>query len=361
MNATAAEHVHDDQRFVSDEQCWSALCERDAAADGQFYYSVRTTGIYCRPTCPSRLPRRENVRFYRSTEAAEQDGFRACKRCRPQAPSRTDRHAVALARACQLIEQAETLPDLDQLAAAAGMSRFHFHRLFKASIGLTPRAYAAARQKTRVREGLLRGASVTTAIHDAGFSSSGRFYAGAVQALGMNPAAYRARGDGQTIRYAVGACSYGAVLVAATGKGICAITLGDDPQTLIDDLEARFRHAELTRGDAAFEQLVATVVAFVEHPTAEIALPLDIRGTAFQERVWQALLRIPPGTTASYAEVAALIGQPGAARAVATACAANSIAVAIPCHRVVRNDGSLSGYRWGVARKRALLEREGSR
>ncbi len=361
MNAIAERHLLDEPRFVSDDDCWNALVSRDATADGQFYYAVRTTGIYCRPTCPSRLPRRENVTFHRSTESAVQAGYRPCKRCRPQEPSRTDRHAAALARACQLIDAAETLPDLDQLAAAAGMSRFHFHRLFKASIGLTPRAYAAARQKTRVREGLARGASVTTAIHDAGFSSSGRFYAGAVQALGMKPGTYRARGDGQVIRYTVSQCSLGAILVAATEAGICAITLGDEPSVLISDLVARFRDAELISGDSAFELLVQSVIAFVEQPTGTMNLPLDIRGTAFQERVWQALLRIPAGTTASYAEVAALIGQPSAARAVAAACAANSLAVAIPCHRVVRNDGGLSGYRWGVARKQTLLEREGSR
>lgn len=365
-SAATATPAHDHAPAIQparpdDNACWAAVCDRDAGADGRFWYAVRTTGIYCRPSCVSRMPRRENVSFHASPAAAEAAGYRPCKRCRPQESAPGARHAAAIARACALIEQAETVPDLTRLAAAAGISRFHFHRLFKAHIGLTPRAYAAARQKERVRAGLASGASVTTALHDAGFSSSGRFYAGAAQALGMTPATYRAHGTGQHIRYAVAPCSLGLVLVAATSRGICAITLGDDADSLVNDLQERFRAATLTPADAGFNAELAAVVTFVDAPAGGLALPLDIRGTAFQERVWQALQRIPAGHTASYAEIAAAIGQPQAARAVAAACAANHLAVAIPCHRVVRNDGSLSGYRWGVARKAALLAREGER
>ena len=264
---------------------------------------------------------------------------------------------AAVARACTLIETAEQ-PDFDAIAAAVGMSRFHFKRVFKAVAGLTPKAYADASRAARVREQLGRGDTVTAAIFDAGFNSSGRFYANASQLLGMTPTSYRAGGQGISIRFGIGQCSLGAILVAATGKGVCSILLGDDPETLLQDLQSRFTGAQLQGGDAGFERWMATVIGFVEAPGIGLDLPLDIRGTAFQQRVWQALRDIPVGSTASYAEIAERIGAPRAARAVAGACAANTLAVAIPCHRVLRQDGSLSGYRWGVERKQALLERE---
>ena len=342
--------------FASDDARWAAVIGRDPAADGLFYYSVRTTGVYCRPSCSARRARRENVRFHPSPAAAEQAGFRACKRCRPDAAGAP--HADAVARACRLIEAAEEPLSLDALAAAAGLSRFHFHRVFKAATGLTPKAYSAAARAQRLRAGLLRSRTVTAAIYDAGFNSSGRFYAAAPDLLGMAPRRFRAGGAGVTIRFAVGACALGAILVAATERGVCALSLGDDPEALVRELEDRFPKAELIGGDRDFEAWVAAAVGFVEAPARGFSLPLDIHGTAFQERVWRALREIPPGATTTYTEIAARIGAPKAVRAVAQACAANRIAVAIPCHRVVRRDGALAGYRWGIARKRALLDRE---
>ena len=338
---------------------WKAVVERDAAFDGTFVYSVRTTGVYCRPSCPSRLAKPENVAFHATSEAAERAGYRACRRCRPNAPSLASRRAAAVAEACRAIEDLEEPPSLQALAGTVGMSPYHFHRVFKAATGLTPKAYAAARRAVRVRAELAEGtASVTQAIYGAGFNSSGRFYAKAEEMLGMTPTAFRKGGDAAAIKFAVGECSLGSILVAATEKGVCAILIGDDPDELAHDLQDRFPRAELIGGDAAFEALVAGVVGFVEAPAFGCDLPLDVRGTAFQQRVWQALRAIPAGETASYAEIARRIGAPRSARAVAQACAANNIAVAIPCHRVVRNDGALSGYRWGVERKRALLARE---
>ena len=334
---------------------------RDPQADGKFYYAVRTTGVYCRPSCPSRHALRENVSFHESSEAAERAGFRPCKRCRPNEAGLAVKHGAAVAKACRLIETADELPNLERLAAVAGMSPFHFHRVFKAATGVTPKAYAAAHRAQRVRENLPGSATVTDAIYDAGFNSAGRFYANSSAVLGMTPTKFRAGGSGATIRFAVGKCSLGSILVAITDKGICAISLGDDPDALVRDLQERFPKAKLLGGDRDFEQWMAKVVGFVEAPQLGLDLPLDVHGTAFQQRVWQALQKIPAGSTASYTEIARRIGAPTAVRAVASACASNVIAVAIPCHRVVRTDGELSGYRWGVARKRALLDREAKR
>jgi AraC family transcriptional regulator, regulatory protein of adaptative response / methylated-DNA-[protein]-cysteine methyltransferase len=344
--------------FSRDEERWEAVVRRDRAADGTFYYSVRTTGIYCRPSCAARLARREHVRFHATCEEAEQAGFRPCKRCQPTKPALAEQHAAAVAKACHLIEAAEAMPNLDALAAAVGMSRFHFHRVFKTLTGVTPKAYAAAHRVQRVRDELSRTDTVTEAIYGAGFNSNGRFYATSSEVLGMTPTNFRSGGHGACIRFAVGECSLGSILVAATDKGVCAIMLGDDPEALVRDLQDRFPRAQLLGGDEDFEHLVAKVVGFVEAPALGLDLPLDVQGTAFQQRVWQALRAIPSGTTASYTEIAERIGAPQAVRAVAQACASNAIAVAIPCHRVVRQDGALAGYRWGVERKRALLERE---
>ncbi|MBV2180095.1 MAG: bifunctional DNA-binding transcriptional regulator/O6-methylguanine-DNA methyltransferase Ada [Castellaniella sp.] len=267
-------------------------------------------------------------------------------------------HSALVARACRLIESSEIPPTLDALAARAGMSPFHFHRVFKAETGLTPKAYAVAYRARRLREALSAGGTVTDAIYGAGFNSSSRFYETSGCVLGMRAGEYRAGGIGTVIRFAVGQCSLGAILVAQSQRGVCAILLGDDPDCLVRDLQDQFPRAGLIGGDGGFEQLVAQVVGFVEAPAIGLNLPLDVRGTAFQQRVWQALRRIPPGATVSYAEIAERIGAPKAARAVARACAANHLAVAIPCHRVVRQDGGISGYRWGVDRKRELLRRE---
>jgi AraC family transcriptional regulator of adaptative response/methylated-DNA-[protein]-cysteine methyltransferase len=344
--------------FHNDDVRWEAVCRRDRAADGAFYYAVRTTGVYCRPSCSARPPRRENVEFHATSAAAEAAGFRPCKRCKPTAQGLAERHAAVVAKACQLIEQAEELPSLDDLARGAGLSPFHFHRVFKSVTGVTPKAYADAHRGRRVRDELKSAGTVTEAIYGAGFNSNARFYESSDDLLGMTPSEFRDDGAGATIRFAVGECSLGSILVAATDKGVCAIQFGDDPDALVRNLQDAFSKAKLVGGDAAFEQLVAKVVGFIEAPQHGLDLPLHVRGTAFQQKVWRALRKIRPGTTASYAAIAERIGEPKAVRAVAQACGANPVAVAIPCHRVVRRDGALSGYRWGVERKRALLEKE---
>lgn len=273
-------------------------------------------------------------------------------------PSVTAHHSQLVAAACRQIEASAALPDLSALAAEANLSPWHFHRVFKAVTGVTPRAYAQARRAHKVREHLLAGASVTETVYAAGFNSTGRFYEAADGMLGMTPGAYREGGANAEIHFAIAQCSLGAVLVARSERGVCAILLGDEPEPLLVDLQARFPKARLRGGEAEFETWVARVLGFIEAPELGLDLPLDIRGTAFQQRVWQALQQIPPGHTASYAQIAERIGSPSAVRAVAGACAANALAVAIPCHRVVRTDGGLSGYRWGVERKRELLQRE---
>jgi len=345
--------------FATDDARWAAVQARDADADAHFVYAVRTTGIYARPSASARLPRRENVEFFDTPRAAEAAGYRASQRAVPDRTDAARRQADIVERACRSIEAAETPPDLDTLAAEAGLSPFHFHRVFKAATGLTPKAYASADRARRVREELAGASrSVTDAIYGAGFNSGSRFYAAADDLIGMRPSDYRAGGANACIRFAVGQCTLGAILVAQSERGICAIALGDDPDALVRELQDQFPRASLVGGDAGFERLVAQVVGFVEAPEMGLALPLDVRGTAFQERVWQVLREIPPGATVSYAQVAARIGAPKAVRAVAQACGANRLAVAIPCHRVVRRDGDLSGYRWGVDRKRELLDRE---
>lgn len=337
---------------------WLAVSNRDSSQDGQFVFAVKTTGIYCRPGCASRTPKPANVEFFDSCEGAEAAGYRACRRCRPNEASLSERQAAMVAEACRMIELVEDLPTLDELAGQAGLSPFHFHRLFKAITGLTPKAYGDAHRARKMQAEVTSASSVTDAIYGAGFNSSGRFYAATDSRLGMTPSKWRKGGAETEIRFAIGQCSLGAILVAQSERGICAILLDDDPEALLRDLQDRFPNATLIGGDAAFERLVAEVVGFVEAPKLGLDLPLDVRGTAFQERVWQALRDIPAGQTVSYTELAERIGEPKAVRAVAGACAANKIAIAIPCHRVVRTDGSLSGYRWGVERKAALLARE---
>lgn len=350
-NALRAESTLKDPR-------WASVVSRDARADGSFFYSVCTTGVYCRPSCSARLPRPENVAFHTSINEAENAGFRPCKRCKPDQPSLLQQHAVRITAACRAIEQAQTAPTLAQLASTAGMSPFHFHRVFKTAAGVTPKQYADQHRANRIRDQLSRGGSVTEAIFDAGFNASSRFYESASQLLGMTPSGLRRGGAGSKIHFALAQCSLGAILVAQSERGVCAILLGDDADGLVRDLQDRFPNANLLGSDEGYERLIAQVIGFVEAPSTGLDLPLDVRGTAFQQRVWQALREIPPGSTASYSDIARRIGAPKAARAVAQACAANALAVVIPCHRVVRNDGGISGYRWGVERKRALLTRE---
>ena len=343
---------------TSPDAMWAAVVARDASFAGQFYIAVKTTGVYCRPGCPARLPKRDNVRFFDTRDEAERAGFRPCKRCKPNQPSLDQVHAAKVAQACRLIEAADEAPKLDALAEIVGLSPYHFHRIFKQRVGVTPKAYAVAHRNKRVRAELPTSDTVTAAIYGAGFNSNGRFYANASEVLGMAPTDFREGGAGQDIRFAIAECWLGLVLIAASEKGVCAILFGDDPEELRRDLQDQFPRARLIGSDKSFEELTAKVIAFVEAPGQGLDLPLDIRGTAFQHRVWDALRRIPVGSTASYAEIAEKIGAPKAVRAVARACATNRIAVAIPCHRVVRSDGGLSGYRGGVERKRALLAKE---
>jgi AraC family transcriptional regulator of adaptative response/methylated-DNA-[protein]-cysteine methyltransferase len=353
--STSTRNAHPATITESDPR-WAAVVARDPEA--KFYYSVKTTGVYCRPSCAARLAKPENVQFHRTCKDAEKAGFRPCKRCKPDQASPVEQQAEKIASACRLIESSETPPRLELLAKHVGLSTYHFHRVFKAATGLTPKGYVAAHRVNLVRKSLNKSDTVTGAIYDAGYNSNSRFYETSNQVLGMTPSNYRAGGDQTDILFAVAECSLGSILVAQSGRGICAIFLGDDPDSLVRELQDQFPKANLIGGDAGFERLVAKVVGFVEAPALGLDLPLDVRGTAFQQRVWQALRKIPAGATASYADVAKLIGAPNSARAVAQACGANTLAVAIPCHRIVRNDGALSGYRWGVERKRALLEKE---
>jgi AraC family transcriptional regulator, regulatory protein of adaptative response / methylated-DNA-[protein]-cysteine methyltransferase len=334
-----------------------AMRRRDRSYDGVFVYAVRTTGVYCKPSCASRPARPENLSYHATPAAAEAAGFRACKRCRPD-KQLADLHQSAVERACRMIRASEEPLSLATLAKAVGMSPYHFHRVFKKVAGVTPKAFAAANRAERANKELRSASTVTEAIYAAGFNSSSRFYENANARLGMTPGQLRRGGDGITIRFAIGTCNLGTILVAASDRGICTISLGDNPEALLRELQDRFPRAELIGADPEFEQTIARIIAFVEAPRCALDLPLDIRGTAFQQRVWEALQAIPAGRTASYAEIAAAIGKPGASRAVASACSQNPLAVAIPCHRVIRKDGDVSGYRWGVERKRTLLDRE---
>jgi AraC family transcriptional regulator, regulatory protein of adaptative response / methylated-DNA-[protein]-cysteine methyltransferase len=343
---------------VENDARWWRVLARDKLADGQFWYSVATTGVFCRPSCPSRTANAKNVQLHDSPENARAMGFRPCRRCNPEGRSIEAENAALVAKACRVIEGREEEPSLEELARAVGRSPSYFHRVFKAATGLTPKDYTAAHRAKKVREGLVSGTSVTEAIYDAGFNSSGRFYEKSTRMLGMTPSQYRAGGINEEIKFAVGQTSLGAILVASSRKGVAAILLGDDADELVRGLQDRFPKARLIGADRDYEALVARVVRFVEAPEIGFDLPLDVRGTAFQQRVWQALQEIPVGTTVSYAEIAERIRARSSVRAVASACAANNLAVAIPCHRVVRRDGSVSGYAWGVERKRALLERE---
>lgn len=339
---------------------WQAVINKDASFAGQFVYAVTTTGVYCHPGSRARIPKPEHVIFFDTPQQAEQAGYRPSLRQGSQQADLQTEHRALIAKACRWIEQAEQQPRLAQLAEAVGLSQFHFQRLFKQHVGLSPKQYALALRAGKFREQLLadQQAGITNAIYNAGFNSSSRFYQKSQQVLGMTASEYKQGGQAKQIRFALGQCSLGAIIVAQSERGICWVALDDDPAVLLKEFQDHFHQAELIGADAAFEQLIARVVAFIEAPEIGLQLPLDIQGTAFQQRVWQALQTIPVGHTMTYADIAERIGSPKSVRAVANACAANKLAVAIPCHRVIRQDGSLSGYRWGVARKQQLLQRE---
>ncbi|HEV2747435.1 MAG TPA: bifunctional DNA-binding transcriptional regulator/O6-methylguanine-DNA methyltransferase Ada [Allosphingosinicella sp.] len=342
------------QILIDENAAWSAVMARDRRADGRFVTGVLTTGIYCRPSCAARHPKRENVRFFPSGAEAAGCGLRPCLRCRPD---EVTREASALQRAFRLIEQAESPPPLGELSAAAGYSPHHFHRLFKRATGVTPAEYARGRRARTMTESLAANGRVTDAIYDAGYSGPGRFYADAKARLGMTPSAWRDGGRGETIRWAKADTYLGEMLVAATEKGICRLSFDEDEA----DLRRRFPHAAIERGGAAMADLVRRTVAAVNAPERPHDLPLDVRGTAFQEAVWRELSRIPPGESLSYAALAAKAGKPGAARAAGSACGANKVAILIPCHRARRGDGTLGGFAYGLDRKSALIERESRR
>jgi AraC family transcriptional regulator of adaptative response/methylated-DNA-[protein]-cysteine methyltransferase len=345
----------------TDEARWLAVSERNSAVDGAFVYAVRTTGVYCRPSCPSRRAKRANVAFYEANHDAEAAGFRPCKRCRPNEISAAGLNAIAVATACERLESAEVEPSLDDLAKAAGFSKFYFQRVFKEIVGMTPKQYARGARAPRLRTAVKAAPSVTTAAFDSGHESMRRFYDNALVAFGMAPKTFRAGAAGEVIVYASASTSLGIATAAFTGSGVCAVRITDSSETGESELRQLFPAALLIPGTGDFETLVQRVAATIEEPVQATDLPLDIRGTAFQQRVWNALRQIPIGTTSTYSEIVAIIGAPSSQRAVGRACGANPAAVLVPCHRVLRADGGLAGYRWGVERKRTLLRRERAR
>lgn len=343
----------------TDDERWQAVLARSAAADGQFVFAVQTTGIFCRPSCTAKQALRKNVRFFPDAGAALSAGFRPCKRCQPDKAHPQQHRLDKITRACQLLEQDEAIT-LETLAQQVAMSPYHLHRLFKATTGLTPRAWQQASRARRLRDALNRGEGVTQAILQAGFPDSSSYYRQADTALGMTAKQFRRGGERLAIRHTLADCALGRCLVAESERGICAILLGDDDAALVAELRALFPAARDEPADDAFRQRVRQVIATIDGRDVPLTLPLDIQGTAFQQQVWQALRTIPCGETVSYQQLAATLGRPKAVRAVASACGANKLAIVIPCHRVVRTNGALSGYRWGVSRKAQLLRRESS-
>lgn len=345
-------------QFNTDDARWNAVCNNNSDADGAFYYAVITTGIYCRPGCRSKLPNRVNVEYFTTCDDAEKAGYRACKRCKPSAPSKTNETEQKIIHACRIIEGSETSIKLDDLAARVGLSPYHFHRLFKKIVGITPKQYASRQQSRRFQSHLKTSQSVTDAIYSSGYRSSGSAYDKKRDQLAMQPKAYRNGAAGITITYGVARCFLGWVIVAATDRGICAIEFGNDAELLPQQVQARFPNGQFKKADVAFKTLLEEVVEFIESPKKTFEVPLDIQGTAFQQQVWEVLRQIKPGETLSYTDVAERIGKPSAVRAVASACASNKLAVVIPCHRVVSKSGKTSGYRWGAERKERLLQLE---
>jgi AraC family transcriptional regulator of adaptative response/methylated-DNA-[protein]-cysteine methyltransferase len=335
----------------SDEACWAAFSARDRDQDGRFVGAVRTTGIYCKPSCPARHPKREHVAFYPDGAAARAAGYRPCLRCRPD---EVGRDRIAVEHALRLMAESDEPLTLAPLAAAVGYAPHHFHRLFKRATGVTPAAYARKLRVDRLEAALMKGTSVTDAIYDAGYNAPSRAYADAEDRLGMTPSAWKDGGRGVTIRYMVAKSSLGPMLIAATDRGLCRISFDEGEEAL----RARFPRADIQPADEAFAALAGQVVALADNPARAASLPVDVAGTAFQQSVWAALRAIPPGETRTYKQVAAAVGRPDAVRAAGTACGDNSLAVLIPCHRVLRSDGGLGGYAYGLDRKRALLARE---
>lgn len=342
---------------ITDDDRWQSVVDRDVDADGQFVFAVQTTGIFCRPSCRAKHALRKNVRFFADAQQAQDAGFRPCKRCQPDKDSAQQHRLDKIARACQLLEQESPLT-LDELAQQVAMSPYHLHRLFKATTGMTPKVWQQSWRARRLRDALAKGVPVTQAILNAGFPDSSSYYRKADQALGMTAKQFRKGGDNVSVRYTLADCALGRCLVAESERGICAILLGDDDATLVADLHALFPAAQDVPAEANFQQRVREVIVAINSRDASLSLPLDIRGTAFQQQVWQALRTIPCGETVSYQQLASAIGKPKAVRAVASACGANKLAIVIPCHRVIRGDGALSGYRWGIVRKAQLLQRE---
>ncbi len=362
MNTTTSKQLNRTSSIVpaiSETDCWRAVQTRNAAFDGLFWYGVHTTGVYCRPSCASRQPKRENVGFYALPEAARQAGLRACKRCRPDEVALRDPQADLVQSICCLIDQSlEEKADLASLSDQVKVSQFHLQRLFKKLMGITPRQYAEARRVTLFKAGIRAGQSVTEAMYEAGYGSSSRLYEKASEQLGMTPATYGKGGKGMSIRYTVAESPLGFVLVAATDKGICSVALGDEKQRLADELRAEFTQAEIAPDHTGLQSQLRSLLDYLDGQPPHPQLPLDVRGTAFQMRVWDELRRIPRGQTISYRELASRIGKPSATRAVARACATNPVAILTPCHRVIRENGELGGYRWDLERKRRLLEME---
>jgi AraC family transcriptional regulator of adaptative response/methylated-DNA-[protein]-cysteine methyltransferase len=351
--------LSDELRTIDEETRWRAVESRDASLNGIVFYGVRSTGIYCKPSCPSRRPRREQVVFFGTSAEAESASFRPCRRCHPRVTYARDAQVELIEKACRLIEAAEQqMPTLAELGAALGVSAYHLQRTFKKIVGVSPRQYAVAHRVNQFKSGIKKGDAVIDAMYDAGYGSSSRLYEQADAELGMTPASYSRAGKGMRINYTVAACELGRVLVATTVRGLCAVRLGDSEEELEAALRAEFSEAEIKRDEAALAGYVETILRHLDGQRTALDLPLDVRATAFQRRVWEELRRIPYGSTRSYGEVAEAIGQPSATRAVARACAANPVAIVTPCHRVVRGDGSLSGYRWGIERKQKLLSEE---
>lgn len=345
---------------LTDDDRWQSVLDRSTEADGQFVFAVHTTGIFCRPSCRAKHALRKNVSFFADAGQAQAAGYRPCKRCQPDKASVQQQRLDKITRACKLLEQEHPLT-LDDLAQQVAMSPFHLHRLFKATTGMTPKAWQQSWRARRLRDALAKGEPVTQAVLNAGFPDSSSYYRKADAALGMTAKQFRKGGDKLSVRYTLADCILGRCLVAESERGICAILLGNDDATLISELHALFPTAQDAPADADFSQHVSEVIAVINSRNTPLSLPLDIQGTAFQQQVWQALRTIPCGETVSYQQLANAIGKPKAVRAVASACAANKLAIVIPCHRVIRGDGALSGYRWGIVRKAQLLQREATR
>ncbi|WCM19876.1 bifunctional DNA-binding transcriptional regulator/O6-methylguanine-DNA methyltransferase Ada [Paraburkholderia bryophila] len=356
MTRNPTEHTAGPANWSSDDQRWDAVTRREPQADGAFFYAVKTTGVFCRPSCASRQPRRENVAFFADAAAARAAGFRDCKRCQPGG---LPRELAIVNRACAALDaDPQQRLTLAQLSDAVHVSPFHLQRLFKRVVGVSPRQYQAAQRGAAFRDALQSGSDVTRASLDAGFGSPSRMYDSASAELGMAPSAYRRKGAGLTVRYACASTSLGFVLVATTDKGICKIGFGDDEAVLANDLRGEFANADLLEDTGRLAPFIAQIDAYLRGSRQDFDLPLDIAATAFRQRVWDALRRIPYGETRSYSDIAEAVGSPRAVRAVASACATNPVALAIPCHRVVQKGGALAGYRWGLPRKAALLDNE---